>query len=43
VELLGHTSLDGTSVLIVFTKADLHGARLLHELKDLVNSYCDIN
>lgn len=36
VELLGHPSLEGVSVMIVFSKLDREGARKLHELKSLM-------
>ena len=36
VELLAHPSLDGISVMIVFSKADLRCARQLHEMKNLM-------
>ena len=36
VELLAHPSLDGTSVLIVFSKADLQSPRNMQELKSII-------
>ena len=36
VELLSHTSLDGVSVLIVFSKADLQSPRNLQEFKSIL-------
>ena len=36
VELLGHPSLEGVSVMIVFSKLDMKGARQLNELKNLM-------
>ena len=36
VELLAHPSLDGISVMVVFSKADQRSARQLHEMKNLM-------
>ena len=36
VELLSHNSLDGVSVLIVFSKADLQSPRNLQEFKSIL-------
>ena len=36
VELLAHPSLDGISVMVVFSKADMRSSRQLHEMKNLM-------